>query len=98
MGGTSAQTKSKRVLEQPNEPHLTEGHTYGSREGRIEHTVELTDTVPPTLYDSPLTGGYTLGSDDGRLKLDELMDLCTTLSNKVSTLENELSGTKVVYH
>nr|GEV23503.1 hypothetical protein [Tanacetum cinerariifolium] len=75
-----------------------EGHTSRSREGRIEHTVELTDTVPPRPYDSPLTGGYTPGSDEGRLKLEELMDLCTTLSNRVSTLENELSSTKVVYH
>nr|GEV64343.1 hypothetical protein [Tanacetum cinerariifolium] len=64
----------------------------------MEHTVELTDTVPPTPHDSPLTGGYTPGSDEGRLKLDELMDLCTILSNRVTTLENELSSTKAVYH
>nr|GFD50793.1 hypothetical protein [Tanacetum cinerariifolium] len=39
MGGTSAQTRSERVLEQPNEPPLTEGHTSGSEEERMEHTV-----------------------------------------------------------
>nr|GEV05353.1 ribonuclease H-like domain-containing protein [Tanacetum cinerariifolium] len=66
MIGTSAQTRSERVLEQP--------------------------------YDSPLTRGYTPGSDEGRLKLEELIDLSTTMSNKVSTLENELSITKAVYH
>nr|GEW16713.1 hypothetical protein [Tanacetum cinerariifolium] len=43
-------------------------------------------------------GGYTPRSDEGRLKLEELIDLCTTLSNRVSTLENELYSTKVVYH
>nr|GEV33506.1 hypothetical protein [Tanacetum cinerariifolium] len=48
----------------------------------MEHTVELTDTVPPTPHDSPLTGGYIPGSDDGRLELEELMDLCTVLSNR----------------
>nr|GFB03895.1 hypothetical protein [Tanacetum cinerariifolium] len=64
----------------------------------MEHIVELTDTVPPTPHDSPLTRGYTPGSDEGRLKLEELIDLCTTLSNKVSTLENELLSTKAVYH
>nr|GEW15498.1 hypothetical protein [Tanacetum cinerariifolium] len=53
MGGTYAQTRSERVLEQPNEPPLTKGHTSRSREGRMEHTVELTDTVPPTPHDSP---------------------------------------------
>nr|GEV49414.1 uncharacterized mitochondrial protein AtMg00810-like [Tanacetum cinerariifolium] len=98
MGGTSAQTRSERVLEQPNESPLTEGHTSGSREGSMEHIVELTDTVPPTPYDSPLTGGYTPRSDEGRLKLNKLMDFCTTLSNRVSTLENKLSSTKAVYH
>nr|GFA46192.1 hypothetical protein [Tanacetum cinerariifolium] len=98
MGGTSAQTRSERVLEQPNEPPLTEGHTSGSEEERMEHTVKLTDTVPPTPYDSPLTGGYTPESDEGRLKLEELMNLCTILSNMVTILKNELSSTKAVYH
>nr|GEX96455.1 hypothetical protein [Tanacetum cinerariifolium] len=64
----------------------------------MEHIVELTDTIPPTPHDSPLIGGYIPGSDEGRLTLKELMDLCTTLSNWVSTLENELSSTKAVYH
>nr|GEX07823.1 hypothetical protein [Tanacetum cinerariifolium] len=58
MGGTLAQTRSERVLEQPNEPPLLEGHTSGSGEGRMEHTFELTDTIPPTPHDSPLTGAF----------------------------------------
>ncbi|GJX64103.1 hypothetical protein Tco_0298446 [Tanacetum coccineum] len=57
MGGAPAQTRSERVLKQPNEPPLPEGHTSGSREGRMEHTFELMDIVPPTPYDSPLPGG-----------------------------------------
>nr|GEZ87583.1 hypothetical protein [Tanacetum cinerariifolium] len=64
----------------------------------MEHTFEFTDTVPPTPHDSPLTGGYTLGSDEGRPKLDKLMDICTTLLNRVTTLETELSSTKAIYH
>nr|GEU89526.1 hypothetical protein [Tanacetum cinerariifolium] len=56
------------------------------------------DIVPPTPYDSPLTGGYTPGSDEGRLKLDALMEIYTTLSNRVTTLENDHSSTKDVYH
>ncbi|GKG24755.1 hypothetical protein Tco_0395383 [Tanacetum coccineum] len=67
MRGAPAQTRSERVLKQPNEPPLLECHTSGSGEGRMEHTFELMDTVPPTPYDSPLTGGYTPGSDEGRL-------------------------------
>nr|GEV26721.1 hypothetical protein [Tanacetum cinerariifolium] len=98
MGGTSAQTRSEIVIEQPYEPPLSEGHASRSGEGRMEHTVELTDNVPPTPHDSPLTGGYTPGSDEGRLKLEELMGLSTELSNRVSSLENKLSSTKAVYH
>ncbi|GKE08395.1 hypothetical protein Tco_1411946, partial [Tanacetum coccineum] len=64
MRGAPAQTRSERVLKQPNEPPLLEGHTSGSREGRMEHTFELMDTVPPIPHDSPLTGGYTPVSDE----------------------------------
>nr|GEX79941.1 hypothetical protein [Tanacetum cinerariifolium] len=97
MGGTSAKTRSERVLEQPNELPLTEGHTSGSREGRLEENIKLTDNVP-TPYDSPLTGGYTPRSDEGRITLAELMETCITLSNRVTQLENKLSTTKVVYN
>ncbi|GJX03793.1 hypothetical protein Tco_0189709 [Tanacetum coccineum] len=89
IGGALAQTRSERVLEKPNEPPLSEGHTSGSGEGSMEHTFELMDTVPPTPHDSPLTGGYIPGSDKGRLKLDELMAICTKLSKHVLDLEKE---------
>ncbi|GJY92211.1 hypothetical protein Tco_0507993 [Tanacetum coccineum] len=45
MGGTPAQTRSKRVLEKPNEPPLSEGHTSRSGKGRMEHQFELTANV-----------------------------------------------------
>ncbi|GJS52312.1 hypothetical protein Tco_0625674 [Tanacetum coccineum] len=59
MGGTPAQTRFERVLEQPIKPPLSEGHTSGSREGRMEHQFELMANVPITPHDSPLPGGYT---------------------------------------
>ncbi|GJT97406.1 hypothetical protein Tco_1092924 [Tanacetum coccineum] len=43
----------------PNEPHLSEGHTSGSRKGRMEHQFDLTANVPITPHDSLLLGGYT---------------------------------------
>ncbi|GKG38350.1 hypothetical protein Tco_0460062, partial [Tanacetum coccineum] len=46
--GTPAQTRSERVLKQPNKPPFLEGHTSRSGEGRMEHTFELMDIVPPT--------------------------------------------------
>ncbi|GJX10091.1 hypothetical protein Tco_0199950, partial [Tanacetum coccineum] len=88
-GGTPAQTRSERVLEQPNEPPLLEGHTSGSGEGRMEQTFELMDNVSSTPHDSPLPGGYTPVSDEGRLKLQELMTMCTNLSKQVLDLEKE---------
>ncbi|GJR83106.1 putative ribonuclease H-like domain-containing protein [Tanacetum coccineum] len=88
-GGAPAQTRSKRVLEKPNEPPLSEGHASGSGDVSMEHTFELMDNVLPTPYDSPLSRGYTPGSDEGRLKLKELMAICTKLSKQVLDLEKE---------
>ncbi|GJY20844.1 hypothetical protein Tco_0393410 [Tanacetum coccineum] len=66
-----------------------EGHTSGSGEGGMERTFELTDIVPPTPHDSPLPRGYTPESDEGRLKLEELMAICIKLSKQVLDLEKE---------
>ncbi|GJU09804.1 hypothetical protein Tco_1132200 [Tanacetum coccineum] len=44
-GGAPAQTRSERVLKQPNEPPLSEGHTSRSEEGGMEHTFKLMDIV-----------------------------------------------------
>nr|GEX00558.1 putative reverse transcriptase domain-containing protein [Tanacetum cinerariifolium] len=41
---------------------------------------------------------FSKGHTSGRLKLLELMNICTALSNRVTTLENVLSSTKAVYH
>ncbi|GJY74357.1 hypothetical protein Tco_0478788 [Tanacetum coccineum] len=86
---TPLTTRSERVLKKPNEPLLPKGHTSGSREGSKEHTFELMDTVPRIPHDSPLLGGYTPGSDEGRLKLKELMAICTKLSKQVLDLEKK---------
>ncbi|GJX88804.1 hypothetical protein Tco_0340818 [Tanacetum coccineum] len=60
------------------------------------------DTIAQTRFenvskhsnDSLLTRGNTLQSDEDRLKLDELMALCTTLQNRVLDLEK----TKTTQH
>ncbi|GJZ18400.1 hypothetical protein Tco_0554523 [Tanacetum coccineum] len=41
--------------------------------------------------------GYTPESDKGRKKLNELTELCTKLSEKVTSLEQDLKQTKQVY-
>ncbi|GJY28231.1 hypothetical protein Tco_0403998 [Tanacetum coccineum] len=83
-------TQSTAIL---NEPHPQgeglESHTPGSGEGRMEHQFKLMANAPITPHDSPLRGGYTPGSDEGRLKLHELMTMCTKLLKQVLDLEKE---------
>ncbi|GKD71686.1 hypothetical protein Tco_1325776 [Tanacetum coccineum] len=45
------------------------------------------DNVPSTPYDSPLIGGYTPESDEGMMKLDELITLCRKRSKQVLDLD-----------
>ncbi|GKD61138.1 hypothetical protein Tco_1298647 [Tanacetum coccineum] len=47
--------------------------------------------------DSLLLRFNILGSDEGSMTLQELMVLCTTLSNKVESLETDLKQTKLTY-
>ncbi|GJR31461.1 putative ribonuclease H-like domain-containing protein [Tanacetum coccineum] len=88
-GSTPSQTRSERVLQKPNEPPLSKGYTSRSRKGRMEHQFELMANIPITPYDSPLPGGYTPGSDEVRLKLQELMTMFIKLSKEVLDLEKE---------
>nr|GEY09604.1 putative ribonuclease H-like domain-containing protein [Tanacetum cinerariifolium] len=53
--------------------------------------------VPTPLYDSTLPGGNTPGSEGGRMTLNELTVLCTSLSKKVESLESDLKQIKLTY-
>ncbi|GJW30975.1 putative ribonuclease H-like domain-containing protein [Tanacetum coccineum] len=55
------------------------------------------DKTPTMPHDSPLPRVHTLGSDEGRMQHNELMDLVTKLSNRVVALETDLMQTKKVY-
>ncbi|GJW85894.1 hypothetical protein Tco_0159039 [Tanacetum coccineum] len=48
--------------------------------------------------ESPLHSVHSLGRDKGSLSLNELTDLCASLSNKVQSLETELKETKQTYN
>ncbi|GJS17087.1 hypothetical protein Tco_0411559 [Tanacetum coccineum] len=48
-------------------------------------------------HESPLHNVHLLRRDDGSLSLNELTDLCTSLSKKVEGLESELKQTKQTY-
>ncbi|GJS83967.1 hypothetical protein Tco_0750508, partial [Tanacetum coccineum] len=57
-------------------------------------TIHKTPTSP---HDSPLVRVLTLGSDEGSLQQNELMDLVTKLTDRVEVLENDMQQTKKVY-
>ncbi|GKA65167.1 hypothetical protein Tco_0764874, partial [Tanacetum coccineum] len=48
----------------------------------------------PTPHDSPLHAVHSHGSDEGSLQLQELMNLVTTLSDRIGALEDDLMKTK----
>nr|GEX25423.1 uncharacterized mitochondrial protein AtMg00810-like [Tanacetum cinerariifolium] len=87
LGDIDAQTRFETASKQSYDLPLSKVNT--SRSGRIVWNIKmyLTDVVPPTPHDSPLLGGYTPGSDEGRHNLLELMNICTQLSNRVLSLE-----------
>ncbi|GKE95145.1 hypothetical protein Tco_1580000, partial [Tanacetum coccineum] len=51
----------------------------------------------PTPHDSPLHAVHSHGSDEGSLKLNELMNLVTKLFDRVAVLEDDLRKTKKTY-
>ncbi|GKF72479.1 hypothetical protein Tco_0208593, partial [Tanacetum coccineum] len=51
----------------------------------------------PTPHDSPLHVVHSHGSDEGSLKLTELITLVTKLSERIRVLEDDLKKTKLTY-
>ncbi|GJR72891.1 putative ribonuclease H-like domain-containing protein [Tanacetum coccineum] len=66
----------------------------GLKAGQGSGNIDKTPTMP---QDSPIPRVNTLGSDEGSMKLQELMVLCTTLLNKVESLETDLKQTNQIY-
>ncbi|GJZ13969.1 putative ribonuclease H-like domain-containing protein [Tanacetum coccineum] len=86
--GNITKTRSKAT---PNESSSLETTSGGGP--RYQETMR--DTIAQTMFenvskhsnDSLLARGNTLRSDEDRLKLNELMELCTNLQNRVLDLE-----------
>ncbi|GJW72111.1 putative ribonuclease H-like domain-containing protein [Tanacetum coccineum] len=66
----------------------------GLEAGHGSGNIHKTPTIP---HDSPLLRVHTLGSDEGRMQPNELMELVTKLSDRVAVLENDLKQTKKTY-
>ncbi|GKB25688.1 hypothetical protein Tco_0865089, partial [Tanacetum coccineum] len=90
---TTSQPMSSQ--EQPSQVPTTEPIITTSSPPLYETTIPYTTSSMP--HDSPISGGDTLGSDEGSKKLNELTELCTKLFDKVTSLEEDLKQTKKVY-
>nr|GEV37032.1 ribonuclease H-like domain-containing protein [Tanacetum cinerariifolium] len=73
LGDADAQTRFETASKQSYDPPLSEVNTSESGEDSMEHQDDLTDFLPPTPHDSPLSGGHTPGSDKGRPNINKFM-------------------------
>ncbi|GJW23953.1 hypothetical protein Tco_0037764 [Tanacetum coccineum] len=94
--GEAPSTSPSRIISSPS---LSSHHTTSSTpitppSIQITHEADETATMP---YDSPLSGGHTPKSDEGRLKHAELMELVTKLLDRVVAMEEDLKQTKKTY-
>ncbi|GJX61635.1 putative ribonuclease H-like domain-containing protein [Tanacetum coccineum] len=88
LGGADAQTRPETAFKTSYDPPLSKVNTSRRGEDSMEYHDDLMDFVPPTPHDLPLSGGNTLGGDEGRIELiQELMETCTSLTKKVLALE-----------
>nr|GEW35566.1 copia protein [Tanacetum cinerariifolium] len=72
MGGAMAQIRSEGALIQSVNLPLSTSYTIGSGEDRMEHDIELTDHVPQTPNDLPLSSGHTLEEESIQTEEEEL--------------------------
>nr|GEW44559.1 putative ribonuclease H-like domain-containing protein [Tanacetum cinerariifolium] len=76
---------------------LVQGPILQSEPIILPPTILSPSRVPTPLHDSPLSGGNTSGSEEGRMTLNKLTVLYTSLSKKVKSLESDLKQTKLTY-
>nr|GEY20480.1 hypothetical protein [Tanacetum cinerariifolium] len=70
LRGADAHTRFEIASKRSSDPTLSIGHTVRSEEDRLEQETDLTDLVPPTPYDLPLSGGRVETSTDKSLGED----------------------------
>ncbi|GJT41010.1 hypothetical protein Tco_0940875 [Tanacetum coccineum] len=95
MGSVIAPTRSERASKHSYDSPLPGGNILESDKERFEQD-DLTDFVPQTPHDPPLSGGHMPGSDEGRPNINELMAICTNLSNRVLALEQSKTAQDLV--
>ncbi|GJR65279.1 maturase K [Tanacetum coccineum] len=94
--GNITKTQSTVMSNDPLSQEIGSGvNTPVSDEERNEQQ-DLIDFVPPTPHDSPLSGGHTPESDEGRPNINDLMAIYTNLSNMVLALEQSKTAQDLV--
>ncbi|GKF32530.1 hypothetical protein Tco_0102328, partial [Tanacetum coccineum] len=81
----------------PTQPSPTQPSPTQPLPTQLSPTQPGTEHHPPTPHDSPLHDVHSHRSDEGSLKLQELMNLVTTLSDRIGALEADLIKTKKTY-
>ncbi|GJV59909.1 hypothetical protein Tco_1466009 [Tanacetum coccineum] len=81
----------------PTQPSPTQPSPTQPSPTQLSPTQPGTEYHPPTPHDSPLHAVHSHRSDEGSLKLQELMNLVTTLSDRIGVLEADLMKTKKTY-
>ncbi|GJZ79990.1 hypothetical protein Tco_0644827, partial [Tanacetum coccineum] len=81
----------------PTQPSPTQPSPTQPSPTQLSPTQPSIEHHPPTPHDSPLHAVHSHGSDEGSLKLQELMNLVTTLSDRIGALEADLMKTKKTY-
>ncbi|GJX97961.1 hypothetical protein Tco_0354980 [Tanacetum coccineum] len=105
---TEPSTSPSRITSSPS--HSPEPSTQHSPDNTTAAASQPSPTQPspthpspgaehhfPTPHDSPLHVVHSHGSDEGSLKLNELMNLVTKLSDRIGVLEDDLKKTKKTY-
>ncbi|GJY28190.1 hypothetical protein Tco_0403957 [Tanacetum coccineum] len=96
---SAPETSPSRITSSPSlspQTHTPVSTPSTSQPPNTQPTPDAEEDVPMP-HESPLHGVHSLGRDDGSLLLNELTNLCTSLSKKVEGLESELKLTKQTY-
>ncbi|GJX73433.1 hypothetical protein Tco_0312028 [Tanacetum coccineum] len=94
---TPSPTQPSPTQPSPTQPSPTQPSPTQPSPTQPSPTQPGTEHHLPTPHDSPLHAVHSHGSDEGSLKLQELMNLVTTLSDRIGVLEADLMKTKKTY-
>ncbi|GJV33060.1 hypothetical protein Tco_1393460 [Tanacetum coccineum] len=89
---TTPESSPSRITSSPSlSPQTHPSTSQPPSTSPSNQTTPITEEAVLMPHESPLQSVHSLGRDKGSLSLNELTDLCTSLSKKVESLESELN-------